>query len=922
MHPATRSGRTLWRLVIAMLLTPVAALFAVLGPYESIDGTGPWAATGFCFLILALTPRAWRVLGSALLFVILTIALISFGSELRASATAALAMSLSGLLISYLMAPIPGRYLVQISALARFTMGGLLAAVLIGGIAAGFSLLTPHQLGSSFVAAAASALASILLLGPLVLTKHHPATRPVRIEVGIQATLVGLALIAAFLYPELGPLQWVPIALVIWGSFRFSEQIIAIELATIYLGATFLISISNNAETETHWYAELYLLLMFTICMPVAMASRERNDALHDMLLTSQVFKSSYRNSQMPIALTRWINSELVIEDINAAGQRLFDTNWEQLIGRPVSSVLILPEDISAIAAAINSGTRSGWEGRAHLVATPDSALSIILSRLDSAGPAPQLSLTIHDLTAEARVLAQLEEERNYNAAVLGSSSSVIMVTKTDGTIVSCNQAGCDIVGYSEAELIGRKYYDIAAPPELRDELKDAFQKNIHAPDNDETVVMTKTGERRLFTYRQSDLVSSTTGEKLEVYTALDITEQRQASNLSQQLLDSASTVAFIGTDLDGRVTLFNSGAETLLGQSARTAIGTDFIRFLSPAALAGYAATNDPTFGDVVSHVAKDGVPETRDWTWVRASGAALRVSMTTSVVLDPFGHLPTGYLFVARDVSDARRSQEIVVLALKREREAVNRLRSLDRVKDEFISTVSHELRTPMTSIIGTTEMLEDEMGGPLTDGQRSMLDIISRNGERLLTLADDLLLTAKLHSRKEPQQEDQVDLRDVVGESLESMGMTLNGRAIDLNTDLPTTPIMVNGSHFHLERAISNLLSNAIKFTVDGGTVSVHLSRTSSEAILQITDDGIGIPSDDLENVFDRFFRSANAEEHAIQGTGLGLAIVKAIVESHRGSIAVTSEVDRGTTVRINLPLANGLVPTQPSPRSQRS
>jgi len=281
--------------------------------------------------------------------------------------------------------------------------------------------------------------------------------------------------------------------------------------------------------------------------------------------------------------------------------------------------------------------------------------------------------------------------------------------------------------------------------------------------------------------------------------------------------------------------------------------------------------------------------------------------VSMTTSVVLDPFGHLPTGYLFVARDVSDARRSQEIVVLALKREREAVNRLRSLDRVKDEFISTVSHELRTPMTSIIGTTEMLEDEMGGPLTDGQRSMLDIISRNGERLLTLADDLLLTAKLHSRKEPQQEDQVDLRDVVGESLESMGMTLNGRAIDLNTDLPTTPIMVNGSHFHLERAISNLLSNAIKFTVDGGTVSVHLSRTSSEAIPQITDDGIGIPSDDLENVFDRFFRSANAEEHAIQGTGLGLAIVKAVADLHGAALSLTDSPELGglrTEVRFAL------------------
>ena len=167
-----------------------------------------------------------------------------------------------------------------------------------------------------------------------------------------------------------------------------------------------------------------------------------------------------------------------------------------------------------------------------------------------------------------------------------------------------------------------------------------------------------------------------------------------------------------------------------------------------------------------------------------------------------------------------------------------------------------------------------------------------------------------------RPKTQQEDLIDLRDVAKECLDSLGMTLSGRSINLQSELPPTAVTVNASHFHLERAISNLLSNAIKFTLDEGNVRLELTKTNTEAVLQISDDGIGIPSEDLENVFDRFYRSANVDEHAIQGTGLGLSIVKAIVESHRGSIALTSEVNHGTTVRLAFPLANALVPVQPS------
>ena len=139
----------------------------------------------------------------------------------------------------------------------------------------------------------------------------------------------------------------------------------------------------------------------------------------------------------------------------------------------------------------------------------------------------------------------------------------------------------------------------------------------------------------------------------------------------------------------------------------------------------------------------------------------------MTTNPVTDTFGQV-IGYLFVATDITDTRRSQEILVKALRREREVVARLKDLDRAKDDFVSTVSHELRTPMSSIIGSAEMLGEGVLGDLLPEQQRMINVISRNGDRLLALADDLLVLATFDHDSWQDLDSQIDLRAVVRES----------------------------------------------------------------------------------------------------------------------------------------------------------
>jgi signal transduction histidine kinase len=145
-------------------------------------------------------------------------------------------------------------------------------------------------------------------------------------------------------------------------------------------------------------------------------------------------------------------------------------------------------------------------------------------------------------------------------------------------------------------------------------------------------------------------------------------------------------------------------------------------------------------------------------------------------------------------------------------------------------------------------------------------------------------------------------------------------LSNRRLQLDEELPDRPVVVNGEPIYLERALTNLLSNAIKFTRDGGRIVTGIAMDGNQTCrLSVSDTGVGIPEDEIQDVFRRFFRSSNVRADAIQGTGLGLSIVRSIVEQHHGQIDVHSNAGQGTTFTITLPLLAGLMlDCRPRPR----
>ncbi|WP_203733202.1 GAF domain-containing sensor histidine kinase [Paractinoplanes durhamensis] len=230
----------------------------------------------------------------------------------------------------------------------------------------------------------------------------------------------------------------------------------------------------------------------------------------------------------------------------------------------------------------------------------------------------------------------------------------------------------------------------------------------------------------------------------------------------------------------------------------------------------------------------------------------------------------------------------------------EIADRMRQLDRMKDSFLATVSHELRTPLSTIRGYLEMLlEGDFDG---ETSRRFLSVMQRNSDRLLRLIDELLLVARLTDEAMELDITELDLADIAHQVTTGCRALAEHKNVQVR-DRTKAPVPARGDAKRLTQALNHLVVNAIKFTGEGGEIIVD-ATADGEPEVTITDNGVGIPSEDLPHVFDRFYRCASADVMAVQGPGLGLAIVKSIIEAHHGSVHLASVPGVGTTVRLTL------------------
>jgi len=255
--------------------------------------------------------------------------------------------------------------------------------------------------------------------------------------------------------------------------------------------------------------------------------------------------------------------------------------------------------------------------------------------------------------------------------------------------------------------------------------------------------------------------------------------------------------------------------------------------------------------------------------------------------------------------DITDRYEAQIANQKALEHEQDLVDQLRDLNRQKDDFVSSVSHELRTPITSILGFAEVMEDAVKEPEL---REYIDVIQRNARRLADLVEDLLELGSMSASSPTKATKAVDLHRLIRECVQEQSTMAKSRGVIVSTSFDRQSPFVQSVSHDLTRIVSNILSNAIKFSLPQGQVDITTSCTDDEVQFVITDTGPGIPAEDVEKVFERFYRSPAEALRVIPGTGLGLPIVKSLVERHGGRIALRSDyLAGGTAVTVTMPRA---------------
>jgi signal transduction histidine kinase len=249
--------------------------------------------------------------------------------------------------------------------------------------------------------------------------------------------------------------------------------------------------------------------------------------------------------------------------------------------------------------------------------------------------------------------------------------------------------------------------------------------------------------------------------------------------------------------------------------------------------------------------------------------------------------------------DITD-RKNAEDAIIQSKILAEKAN------RTKSEFLANMSHELRTPLNSIIGYSQILNQNLSGNMDEKEIEYSSNILNGGEHLLDLINNILDISKIEAGKMDYEAEKVNLSQTIENIIGLVKPLAMKKSIDLQFINDTGFVEISADNVKIKQILHNLLSNAIKFTPEKGEVKVYLSIADNTAQISVSDTGIGIPDDKQKSIFDPFKQAHSSNNRAYGGTGLGLSLVKKYVEMHGGEIWIESEVGKGSLFTFTIPL----------------
>ena len=513
--------------------------------------------------------------------------------------------------------------------------------------------------------------------------------------------------------------------------------------------------------------------------------------------------------------------------------------------------------------------------------------------------------LTFIDITERK----QAEEVRLWLSAVVASSSDAIISFALDQTILSWNAGAEGIFGYTAAEAIGHPLALLAASEQAQYEQVFVHLRAGRPVAHLETVGRRKDGSELQIALSVSPIKDGDGKVIGGTAIARDVTEQKRAAEAlrsSQErlrlLVENATEFAIFSTDLERRVTIWNSGAQRLLGYTEQEVLGRSADLIFTEEDRAAGAPEQEARQAVAHDRAADERVHQRKDGSRFWASGALM-------LMRDELGR-PVGFVKILRDQTAAReaqlaleRSQADLLRVLAENEAARAELQLADSAKDRFLAVLSHELRNPVASIDSAAALLQTP-SLPAKD-RDAAADVVRRQAGAMKSLLDELLDVSRLKlGRLELHCED-VLLQTVIDSALENTRSMLDAVGHRLEVELPDQPIVCHADRLRLGQVLSNLLTNAIKYTPPRGTITLRARLEAGHAVISVRDTGVGIEPAQIDRMFEMFAQGQPATDRS-QGLGIGLALVKNIVELHGGRVEASSAgPGRGSDFRIMLP-----------------
>jgi PAS domain S-box-containing protein len=572
--------------------------------------------------------------------------------------------------------------------------------------------------------------------------------------------------------------------------------------------------------------------------------------------------------------------------------------------GMPLASGVL-----ADIVAEIKSGTRPAAR---EIVPLPGQTVHWRIQHagiFDAHGRLSAVSATLHDISDLVATRLQLHVAQERLDDMTRLSSDWVWETNSRFALTFVSSRISDVLGFQPIELIGRSFLDFARfSAEGKDKDDPPFDPMVRTPFRERAATMThQDGSQRLFRISALPVFAAATGDFLGFRgTARDITEQaevsRRASQLQTQLTQAIESISegFALFDREDRLVLCNRRFRLSFPAIAdRIVAGTRFEDFIRAAVEAGDVdLAEDQRAAWLADRLRVRAEPRAsfdvklRDGRWIKVSDHRTADGSMVGI---------------RTDITDLKNREEALYAA----KEAAE---IASRSKSDFLANISHELRTPLNAIIGFSEIMREELFGPLGSTQyHEYIGDVFDSAQHLLKVINDILDIAKAEAGKLDLAEDEVDIYTVVGAATRLIQERAQRGDVAIRVQLPPGLPTLAADERKLKQILLNLLTNAVKFTPAGGTIAIAGGLADAgDFVLTVTDSGIGIAAADISTALASFGQVDSKLARKYEGTGLGLPLTNAMVKLHGGELTIASVVGEGTTVTVRLPASRVLVP----------